>query len=140
MGLLLVRLCFLFTPIIQSGREEFSTPNGLLWADIKIGNDTIRVINVHLHSMGIRIGKVLKKDEMSEVKHETRGILSALRTGFIERNLQVTKLQQYVKDSPHPVIITGDFNDTPYGVVYERMRRLLPNSFEEEGHGFGFYL
>ncbi|SFE39629.1 Uncharacterized conserved protein YafD, endonuclease/exonuclease/phosphatase (EEP) superfamily [Spirosoma endophyticum] len=129
---------FSIYPIVNSGREAFDLPNGLLWADVKIGNDTIRVINVHLHSMGIRIGKVLKKDEMSEVKHETRGILSALRTGFVERNLQVTKLQQYVKDSPHPVIITGDFNDTPYGVVYERMRRLLPNSFEEEGHGFGF--
>ena len=125
-------------PIVKSGREEFEVPNGLLWADLKIGNDTIRIINVHLYSMGIRLGKVLKNDEMSKVKHETRGILSALRTGFVERNIQISKLQQYVKDSPHPVIITGDFNDTPYGVVYERMRRLLPNSFEEEGHGFGF--
>lgn len=129
---------FSIYPIIKWGKEPFEVPNGLLWADLKIGNDTIRIINVHLYSMGIRLGKVLKNDEMSKVKHETRGILSALRTGFVERNIQISKLQHYVKDSPHPVIITGDFNDTPYGVVYERMRRLLPNSFEEEGHGFGF--
>ena len=125
-------------PIIKSGQEAFEAPNGLLWADIKVGADTIRVINVHLYSMGIRVGKVLEKDKIREVKHETRGVLSALRTGFVERNKQITKLQQYVKESPYPVIITGDFNDTPYGVAYERMRQLLPNSFEEEGHGFGF--
>ncbi|WP_461105530.1 endonuclease/exonuclease/phosphatase family protein [Spirosoma koreense] len=129
---------FSIYPIINWGREPFEVPNGLLWADIKVGNDTIRVINVHLHSMGIRIGKVFQQDEIKEVKQETRGVLSALRTGFVERNIQVTKLQQYIQASPYPVIVTGDFNDTPYGVVYERMRRLLPNSFEEKGHGFGF--
>ncbi len=129
---------FSIYPITKWGKEAFEVPNGLIWADLKVGNDTIRVINVHLHSMGIRLGKVLEKDQMNEVKQETRGVVSALRTGFVERNAQVSKLQEYVKASPYPVIITGDFNDTPYGVVYERMRRLLPNSFEEEGHGFGF--
>lgn len=129
---------FSIYPILQSGREVFRDPNGLVWADIKIGNDTIRVINVHLYSMGIRIGNVLEKDKMLGVKHETRGLLSALRTGFVERKTQITRLQQYVRESPYPVIVTGDFNETPYGVVYERMRRLLPNSFEEKGHGFGF--
>ena len=129
---------FSIYPILQSGREPFELPNGILWADIKVGNDTVRIINVHLHSMGIRLGNVLRKEEMNVVKKETRGVLSALRTGFVERNKQLTKLQKHIQESPHPVIVTGDFNDTPYGAVYERMRRLLPNSFEEEGHGFGF--
>ena len=125
-------------PIIDSGREIFETHNGLVWATIKIGQDTIRVINVHLHSMGIRVGRVLRQDEIKGVQHETRGVLSALRIGFIERNQEVHKVEDYVRQSPYPVIITGDHNDTPYGVVYERLRRTLPNSFEEAGHGFGF--
>lgn len=125
-------------PIIQSGREPFDPPNGLLWADIKVGNDTIRILNVHMQSMGIRVGRVLDKEEMKDVKHETRGVLSALRNGFIQRNKQVNRIQYHIQVSPHPIIVTGDFNDTPYGVVYERMRRLLPNSFEEAGRGFSF--
>ncbi len=129
---------FSIYPIINSGREVFDIPNGLLWADIKIGDDTIRIINVHLYSMGIRVGKVLRQDEMKRVRHETRGVFSALRNGFIRRNDQVDVVQQYIQESPYPVIVTGDFNDTPYGAVYGRMRRLLPNSFEEAGHGFGF--
>ena len=130
---------FSIYPIVQSGRESFGgASNGLVWATIKIGNDTIRVINVHLHSMGIRVGKVLDQKEMQGVKHETRGVLSALRTGFTDRKNEVLKVEQYIRQSPYPVIVTGDHNDTPYSVVYERMRRTLPNSFEDAGRGFGF--
>ena len=125
-------------PIIDSGREVFEAHNGLVWATVAVGSDTIRVINVHLHSMGIRVSRVLKQKQMKGVQHETRGVLSALRIGFIKRNEQVRKVEEYIRQSPYPVIVTGDHNDTPYGVVYERLRRTLPNSFEEAGHGFGF--
>jgi endonuclease/exonuclease/phosphatase family metal-dependent hydrolase len=129
---------FSMYPIIDSGREVFETHNGLVWATVTVGTDTIRIINVHLHSMGIRVGRVLKQKQMKGVQHETRGVLSALRIGFIKRNEQVRKVEEYIRQSPYPVIVTGDHNDTPYGVVYERLRRTLPNSFEEAGHGFGF--
>ncbi len=129
---------FSIYPIVQLGREPFGGSNGIVWANIKIRNDTIRIINVHLHSMGIRVGKVLNQKGMKGVQHETRGVLSALRTGFIERNDEVKKVEKYIHESPYPVIVTGDHNDTPYSVVYERMRRTLPNSFEDAGRGFGF--
>lgn len=129
---------FSIYPIIHSGRELFNGSNGIVWATIKVGNDTVRVINVHLQSMGIRVGRVLSQDEMTGVKHETRGVLSALRVGFIERREQVQRVLRYVRESEHPVIVTGDHNDTPYSVVYEQMRRTLPNSFEDASRGFGF--
>lgn len=129
-------------PVLQSGREPFRDPengvNGIIWADVRINNDTIRIINVHLQSMGIRVGRVLRQEALDGVKHETRGVLSALRYGFIERREQVRRVEQYVRSSPYPVIVTGDHNDTPYSVVYERLRRMLPNSFEDAGRGFGF--
>lgn len=129
---------FSIYPIIDSGREVFETHNGIVWATIKVGNDTVRIVNVHLHSMGIRVGKVLRQKKIKAVQHETRGVLSALRTGFIDRNEEVRKVEAYIHNSPYPVIVTGDYNDTPYSVVYERLRRILPNSFEEAGRGFGF--
>ncbi|UHG90195.1 endonuclease/exonuclease/phosphatase family protein [Spirosoma oryzicola] len=129
---------FSIYPIIHSGREIFSRGNGLVWANIKVGNDTVRVINVHLQSMGIRVGKVLRQEKLTGVKHETHGVLSALRYGFIERRKQVQQVERHIRESEFPVIVTGDHNDTPYSVVYERMRRILPNSYEDAGRGFGF--
>lgn len=129
---------FSIYPIIHSGREVFGQSNGIVWANIKVGTDTIRVINVHLQSMGIRVGRVLNQDKLTGVRQETHGVLSALRYGFVERREQVRRVERHIRESEFPVIVTGDHNDTPYSAVYERMRRILPNSFEEAGHGFGF--
>ncbi len=138
-GLLGVAL-FTKYPILNQGEAPFSESNGLVWADLKIGKDTVRVINVHLHSMGIRVGKVFVQDKIQGVKYETRSILSALRTGFTDRNDQVKIIERYMDESPYPVIVSGDFNETPYSIVYERLRRKLRNAFEDAGRGFGFTL
>ncbi|MEZ0541592.1 endonuclease/exonuclease/phosphatase family protein [Fibrella arboris] len=127
-------------PIIDHGEQVFSSFNGMVWTDIKMGNDTIRIINVHLQSMGIRVRKVFQEDELSGVKAETRTVLEALKFGFKSRQGEVRSVEACIKQSAYPVIVTGDFNDTPYSVVYERLRRVLPNAFEDAGHGFGFTL
>ncbi len=129
-------------PIVQQGREPFEqhTHNGIVWADIAVGTDTIRIVNVHLESMGIRVGRVLKQEEMAGVRAETRGILSLLREGFMARQGQIRRVENYITGSRYPVIVTGDFNDTPYSVTYGRMRQRFSNAFEEAGQGFGFTL
>ena len=90
--------------------------------------------------MGIRVARVFTQDAVAGVKYETRSILSALRTGFTDRRIQIEIVEGYVAQSPYPVIVTGDFNDTPYSIVYERLRRRLRNAFEDAGRGFGFTL
>ncbi|GAA4448241.1 endonuclease/exonuclease/phosphatase family protein [Nibrella saemangeumensis] len=127
-------------PIIKHGGESFHHLNGILWADIKAGNGTIRIINVHLHSMGIRVRKVLTQKEMAGVKEETKDILSSLKEGFVERRKQVRIIEKYISQSPYPVLVLGDFNETPYSVVYERLRRRLRNAYEDGGRGFQFTL
>jgi endonuclease/exonuclease/phosphatase (EEP) superfamily protein YafD len=118
----------------------FSSFNGMVWTDVKVGTDTIRVINVHLQSMGIRVRRVLTKKEMADVKAETRTVLGALKGGFTARKREIRIVEAQIDQSPYPVIVTGDFNDTPYSVVYQRLHRRLPNAFEKAGHGFGFTL
>nr|WP_293838896.1 endonuclease/exonuclease/phosphatase family protein [uncultured Arsenicibacter sp.] len=128
-------------PILDSGREAFGREmNGLVWADLQTGRKRVRVICIHLQSMGIRVGRVIRQDEMAGVRHETKGILGALKSGFIDRREQLTLVEKYIDESPYPVIVTGDFNETPYSVVYTLLRRKLSNAFEEAGHGFGFTL
>ena len=127
-------------PIIRQGHKQFNSLNGLVWTDIAIGADTIRVINVHLHSMGIRVRRVFEEDQMSGVKAETRSVLGALKLGFISRRSDVQLVENIVAMTPYPTIVTGDFNDTPYSVVYQRMRNKLNNAFEDAGRGFGLSL
>ncbi|GAA4416532.1 endonuclease/exonuclease/phosphatase family protein [Nibrella viscosa] len=127
-------------PILNQGGELLQHLNGVLWTDINAGGDTIRIINVHLHSMGIRVRKVFTQKEMEGVKSETKDILSSLKEGFIERREQVRIVEKYVAESPYPVIVTGDLNETPYSIVYERLRRRLRNAYEDGGRGFQFTL
>ncbi|MBO0936557.1 endonuclease/exonuclease/phosphatase family protein [Fibrella sp. HMF5335] len=127
-------------PIVRQGHQPFNSFNGLVWADIAIGTDTIRVINVHLQSMGIRVRRVFEEDQMAGVKAETRTVLGALKTGFVSRRGEVQVIEDLLATTPYPAIVTGDFNDTPYSVVYQRMRNKLHNAFEDAGRGFGLSL
>jgi endonuclease/exonuclease/phosphatase family metal-dependent hydrolase len=125
-------------PII-SKKEVYWPPNnnGILAADIVIENDTIRVINVQLRSMGIRINKILKANNQLD-KAETKNIFSLLKVGFENRGVQVNQLENWIEESPYPVLLAGDFNELPYGYAYGRVAKKLKNSFESTGFGFGF--
>jgi endonuclease/exonuclease/phosphatase family metal-dependent hydrolase len=111
--------------------------NGLLAADIVVDRDTIRVINVQLQSMGIRVQKVFNSHKEYNPQ-EARNVLSQLKHGFENRAIQVNELETWISESPYPVIVAGDFNELPYGYAYGRIRRQLNNAFEENGFGFGF--
>ncbi|HEX8532431.1 MAG TPA: endonuclease/exonuclease/phosphatase family protein, partial [Cytophagales bacterium] len=52
----------------------------------------------------------------------------------------IALVDRFVRESPHKVILCGDFNDIPYSYTYQRMRRQLRNAFEDAGSGFGFTL
>jgi endonuclease/exonuclease/phosphatase family metal-dependent hydrolase len=125
-------------PII-SKKEMYWKPNnnGLLSADIVVEKDTLRVINFQLKSMGIRIRKILKANNVID-KEETKNILGLLKDGFESRGVQVNQLENWIDESPYPVILAGDLNELPYGYAYGRLRAKLKNSFEEKGFGFGF--
>jgi len=125
-------------PII-SKKELYWPPNnnGMLSADIVVDKDTIRVINAQLKSMGIRVQNILKEDNKID-RTETKNVLAKLKGGFEDRGLQVNLLENWIEESPYPVILAGDFNELPYGYAYGRIRKKLNNAFEETGFGFGF--
>jgi endonuclease/exonuclease/phosphatase (EEP) superfamily protein YafD len=49
-------------------------------------------------------------------------------------------VERLIDESVYPVILCGDFNETPYGNAYGNIRDRLKNAFEERGNGFGFTL
>ncbi len=130
-------------PIIHKETVHFQDRGGnvFTFSDIKIGNDTIRVYNAHLES--IRFGKDDYKfiENLGEAEQdEFKGSLSIilrLKRAFIKRSKQVQVLHRHIRQSPYPVVLCGDFNDTPSSYTYSVLRRGLEDSFRESGSGFG---
>ncbi|GAA4404638.1 endonuclease/exonuclease/phosphatase family protein [Nibrella viscosa] len=124
-------------------RDNEPDINGFLCADIAYGADTIRVVNVHLWSMGVRINQAmdaLKAGDLQKVGFELYDTFRRLKKGFEHRNGQLKEVESYVAGSRYPVIICGDFNETPFGYSYGKLSLNFRNAFEEAGEGLGFTL
>ncbi len=135
-------------PIVkQYGKiwNRVSAPNinGFICADIVYGNDTVRIVNTHLWSMGVRINKAFDAFKQGEIKRfffEISDTMTRLKDGFNARDEQVAEVESYVVGSKYPVIICGDFNETPFSYTYGKLSLNFRNAFEEAGQGLGFTL
>ncbi len=127
-------------PIVAQG-DILSSNHGfnrVAYADIKIREDTVRVINVHLESMGLSRYDPRNDRDIRSVRNNTKSLLSKLKSGVFERSKQARLVSSFVEASPYPVICVGDFNDMPYSYSYQYLRRYMKNAFEESGRGLGF--
>jgi endonuclease/exonuclease/phosphatase family metal-dependent hydrolase len=134
-------------PIVSKGKITFNTRsnNICIWSDIKINDDTIRVYNMHLQSIhfGYADNKFLEEVSKATPANSTdemevsKNILRKLKRAFVKRSQQADKVAQHIKSSPYPVIVCGDFNDTPSSYVYRTLGNGLEDAFVESGNGFG---
>ncbi len=127
-------------PIVKSG-DILASENGfnrITYADLAIGTDTIRVINVHLESMGLKPFHPANASGFKSRKENTKILLAKLKEGVFERSEQIKVLSAFVQVSPHPVVCVGDFNELPYSYSYQFLKKTMKNSFEQVGSGFGF--
>ncbi|MGY6742303.1 MAG: endonuclease/exonuclease/phosphatase family protein [Cecembia sp.] len=123
-------------PIINEGKVfDTKRNNGVIFADIKIDKDTIRIYNAHLESMSIDSEGL---NNLSGLKENYRETLRKLKRGQVTRASQLGILEEHMKNSPYVNILVGDFNDVPYSYTYFKLRRSMRNAFEEAGSGFGF--
>jgi endonuclease/exonuclease/phosphatase family metal-dependent hydrolase len=124
---------------------HFSKKGGNIFiaTDIKIKDDTIRVFNTHLESVRFawkdyKFIENLNKEDVEQ--NEIEGgitILKRLKKAFQQRANQVRLLKDAMRKSPHPVILCGDFNDTPSSYTYGILSRGIKDAFRESGNGFG---
>ncbi len=117
--------------------------NGYLCADIAYGRDTVRVVNVHLWSMGVRVNKVfeaLSDGDLLQAGSALYDTFDRLREGFEKRDEQIQEVEAFVAGSRYPVIICGDFNETPFSYSYGQLSKRFSNAFEVAGKGMGFTL
>lgn len=109
-----------------------------MWADIRIQRDTVRVFNNHLNSTYIDNDDIDYLSSLKFVSEErTRArfseIAGKLRESYMRRAPQAELVAEYVAQSPYPVVVCGDFNDTPASFAYRRVTHGLRDAFVEKG-------
>jgi endonuclease/exonuclease/phosphatase family metal-dependent hydrolase len=131
-------------PIIYRGDVIHPGSSSLtIFSDIVVDADTFRVYNNHLQSFRLRRveGTLLNEitgEEKGGSVNKISGIYKSLMQGFASRALQVDRVRRHMESSPYPVIVAGDFNDTPVSYTYRVMRRGLKDAFVEAGYSAGF--
>lgn len=130
-------------PIINNGHFEYLEKTIGIYCDIIAKGDTIRLYNLHLASIHFRreeynfISDITKQQNQEKLKTNTLKIISKMNTAFIKRGNQTNLLKDHIRKSPYPVIICGDFNDTPSSYAYREISKNLNDAFVESGKGFG---
>lgn len=131
-------------PIVNKGEIEFiNSSNISIYTDLAINEDTVRVFNSHLQSVQFSSENINFLDNL--VKYDNRDniagirdIVSRLKQAFVRRSRQVDIIAGHIQESPYPVIVTGDFNDTPVSYTYRKLRKQkLDDAFVSSGKGIG---
>lgn len=132
-------------PIIRTSKIkliEQDPDESALYADIvPAPGDTVRVFSLHLQSVYLShkdlsgLEKVKKQQDTGLIA--SRAILGKLRKAFEKRSRQARTMEAEISGSPYPVIVCGDFNDTPNSYAYFKIRGKLQDAFLKKGFGLG---
>ena len=130
-------------PISNKGDIRFEQSGNMsIYTDINVQGKTIRIFNNHLESIGIRDADLAALDNPDirlndEQKLGVKRVLGKLNRAFAMRASQSETIARHIENSPYPVIVCGDFNDTSVSYVYNTVRGNLKDAFRESGAGFG---
>ena len=101
------------------------TYNKFMQVDVQQGTQTLRLFNVHLQTTGIS-----EKSNYNIIQNAQR------------RNHQAQELARCITESPHPLIVCGDFNDTRSSYAYRTVAKGLQDAAQSSlgFHGTFFSL
>jgi endonuclease/exonuclease/phosphatase family metal-dependent hydrolase len=129
-------------PIEAGGEIPFGhTSNSSLWADVRFGKKLVRVYNIHLQSNKVAstAEKVIENPELDdgETWRQIGGVLKRVGGATSIRAEQAQQVRAHIESSPNPVIVCGDFNDTPNSYVFAHLSKGLADTFRAKGLGIG---
>ena len=127
-----VQAIFSKFPIVAKGLLPFTnSTNATIFVDLKIKGDTVRLYNVHLQSLRV-------KPEAASLEAGTRERLyKRLKVSFAKQQAQADIIASHKNNSPHKLIVAGDFNTNQFSSVYHTIKGDLTDSFTSLGSGYG---
>ncbi|MCF8331334.1 MAG: endonuclease/exonuclease/phosphatase family protein [Bacteroidales bacterium] len=134
-------------PIIRYGFEQMNWHGRertyFIYSDIVFPEDTVRVYSVHLQSNYLTKEHVLFTESPDfnnmeynrKIKNNSISLIRKLKNAYEGRSYQSKILRKHIQDSPHPVVVCGDFNETPTGFAYGQVNKELEDAYRESGSG-----
>lgn len=128
-----------FQKILSEGKNTVATA---AYADLDLGYDTIRIVNVYLETMLIDKKWVKASvengvNDMESAKENSKILKNKLTTGFLHHQKQVKKILPYIYNSPHPVLLAGDLNAVPNSYEYQQINYFLKDAYVKVGQSPG---
>ena len=128
-------------PILNMGEIRFkNSGNMIIYTDILMNEDTVRVYNCHLQSYRLREAEINTIDSLDfnneqKTKEKLKVLGLKFKEALIKRAEQAATLRAHINNCRFPVIVCGDFNDTPVSFTYRTVKGDLEDSFTRSGKG-----
>lgn len=137
--------CYSRFPILSAHTLRYrSSNNGSVAYEIKVGTDTLTLINNHLESNKLTreekemYESMLEDPQKENVKSGARQLVRKLAEATAIRAPQADSISVVVARSVHPhIVVCGDFNDSPISYVHRVIARDMDDAFTRSGRGLG---
>lgn len=114
---------------------------GIYYADIIKRETIVRVVPVHLKSYELTEADHEEFERMVHGDIDTSAVRSAMgkfRAAILGHEEEWDGcLRRVIDESPRPIVVAGDFNDTPASRICCQMRKHLRDTYVEQGRGLG---
>lgn len=129
-------------PIIEKGTVVDDDADLLcIFTDVIKNKDTFRVYNTHLESIKFQQEDYDMFSEKSITNQnrfkKLKNMLGKVKSAYPKRVEQAKRIVNHAKASPFPVVICGDFNDTPFSYVYNLFNASFSDAFRKAYFGLG---
>lgn len=124
-------------PIVYTSPENGETK---FFVDIEKEGHPMRVCCVHLNSYK------MDQEDLEVLQGLAHGQLIDTMPNMVEKLKRASRehqeewdsvLKPMLENSRVPVVLAGDFNDTPASYIYHQATKLFVDSYVEQGRGFG---
>ena len=113
--------------------------NTCIYSDLQINTDTVRIYNIHLASNWFKNSDYLflRNPKKETLREGIGGIVKRMKSSYKKRAEETLVIKEHIQSSPYPIILCGDFNDTPLSYAYNTISTNLKDAFKESGKGIG---
>ncbi len=138
-------VCLSRFPILSTRSIPYeSVGNGTVAYELKVGNDTLLLVNNHLESNKLSIDdRAAYRDMIIDPKEDKVKTTSKLLIGKVAdavsiRASQADSVAKFIQDSKHKyVVVCGDFNDSSLSYAHRVIGKGLNDAFVDTGNGLG---